>query len=113
MFDSKYLIYLHVFYDIATWLMALPSPSAYTDLSVSMVSWGWAFEVPEILLFEWLVCVLQVQSGDAVMELDYGVGQILVWLRALGIEKDTFVFFTSDNGAAVMSGPKQSKSCTP
>uniref|UniRef100_A0A673WRC2 Galactosamine (N-acetyl)-6-sulfatase n=1 Tax=Salmo trutta TaxID=8032 RepID=A0A673WRC2_SALTR len=40
------------------------------------------------------------------------VGQILVWLRALGIEKDTFVSFTSDNGAAVMSGPKQSKSLT-
>lgn len=51
--------------------------------------------------------------GDAVMELDYSVGQMLAWLRALGIDKDTFVFFTSDNGAAVMSGPKQSKSCTP
>ncbi|XP_070301397.1 N-acetylgalactosamine-6-sulfatase-like [Salvelinus sp. IW2-2015] len=46
--------------------MVLPSPSAYTDLSVSM-----------------------------------------------GIEKDTFVFFTSDNGAAVMSGPKQSGSNGP
>lgn len=51
--------------------------------------------------------------GDAVMELDYSVGQMLAWLRALGIDKDTFVFFTSDNGAAVMSGPKQSKRCTP
>uniref|UniRef100_A0A8C8HY85 Sulfatase N-terminal domain-containing protein n=1 Tax=Oncorhynchus tshawytscha TaxID=74940 RepID=A0A8C8HY85_ONCTS len=48
--------------------------------------------------------------GDSVMELDYVVGQILAWLRALGIEKDTFVFFTSNNGAAVMSGPKQSGS---
>uniref|UniRef100_A0A8C7TVB9 Galactosamine (N-acetyl)-6-sulfatase n=1 Tax=Oncorhynchus mykiss TaxID=8022 RepID=A0A8C7TVB9_ONCMY len=47
------------------------------------------------------------------MELDYVVGQILAWLRALGIEKDTFVFFTSDNGAAVMSGPKQSGSNGP
>ncbi|XP_064868635.1 N-acetylgalactosamine-6-sulfatase-like [Oncorhynchus nerka] len=37
------------------------------------------------------------------MELDYVVGQTLAWLRALGIEKDTFVFFTSDNGAARVS----------
>ncbi|GIY34125.1 n-acetylgalactosamine-6-sulfatase [Caerostris extrusa] len=41
--------------------------------------------------------------GDAVMELDYGVGQILNTLNELKIEKDTFVFFTSDNGAALVS----------
>lgn len=41
--------------------------------------------------------------GDAVMELDYGVGQILNTLRKLKIENDTFVFFTSDNGAALVS----------
>ncbi|XP_055949788.1 N-acetylgalactosamine-6-sulfatase-like [Argiope bruennichi] len=41
--------------------------------------------------------------GDAVMELDYGVGQILNTLRDLKIENDTFVFFTSDNGAALVS----------
>lgn len=46
--------------------------------------------------------------GDAVMELDYSVGQILDWLSILGIDKNTFVFFSSDNGAAVMSGPMQS-----
>ncbi|KAG7258797.1 hypothetical protein CRUP_001181 [Coryphaenoides rupestris] len=39
--------------------------------------------------------------GDAVMELDDSVGQILSWLSALGIEQNTFVFFTSDNGAAL------------
>ena len=38
--------------------------------------------------------------GDAVRELDYGVGQILKTLINLGLDKDTFVFFTSDNGAA-------------
>ncbi|CAN9507163.1 unnamed protein product [Ophioblennius macclurei] len=41
--------------------------------------------------------------GDAVMELDDSVGQILSSLRSLGIDKNTFVFFTSDNGAALMS----------
>lgn len=51
--------------------------------------------------------------GDAVMELDYSVGQILDWLETLGISKNTFVFFTSDNGAAVMSGPMQSGSNGP
>lgn len=47
--------------------------------------------------------------GDAVMELDYSIGQILKWLRTFGIDNNTFVFFTSDNGAAVMSGPNESR----
>lgn len=47
--------------------------------------------------------------GDAVMELDYSVGQILSLLQSLGIENNTFVFFTSDNGAALMSGPNESR----
>ncbi|KAK3730552.1 hypothetical protein RRG08_006401 [Elysia crispata] len=38
--------------------------------------------------------------GDAVMELDYGVGQILSTLKRLGIAENTLVFFSSDNGAA-------------
>ncbi|XP_055861023.1 N-acetylgalactosamine-6-sulfatase-like isoform X1 [Biomphalaria glabrata] len=38
--------------------------------------------------------------GDAVRELDYGVGQILMALWTFGIAKNTFVFFSSDNGAA-------------
>lgn len=45
--------------------------------------------------------------GDAVMELDYSVGQILSLLHALGIEQNTFVFFTSDNGAALISSPHE------
>ncbi|KAK9972660.1 hypothetical protein ABG768_025949 [Culter alburnus] len=51
--------------------------------------------------------------GDAVMELDYSVGQILAQLVSLGIHNNTLVFFTSDNGAAVMSGPHQSGSNGP
>ena len=38
--------------------------------------------------------------GDAVMELDYGVGQILGKLKQLGLDDNTFAFFSSDNGAA-------------
>lgn len=41
--------------------------------------------------------------GDAVQELDYGVGKILNALRSLHIAENTFVFFTSDNGAALVS----------
>lgn len=44
------------------------------------------------------------------MELDYSIGQILLLLRGLGIDKNTFVFFTSDNGAALMSGPQEGMS---
>lgn len=47
--------------------------------------------------------------GDAVMELDYSVGRMLSLIHSLGIENNTFVFFTSDNGAALTSGPEESK----
>ncbi|XP_070575567.1 N-acetylgalactosamine-6-sulfatase-like [Ptychodera flava] len=42
--------------------------------------------------------------GDAVRELDFGVGQILDKLRSLNIDNNTFVFFSSDNGAALSGG---------
>ncbi|XP_075734471.1 N-acetylgalactosamine-6-sulfatase isoform X2 [Rhipicephalus microplus] len=38
--------------------------------------------------------------GDAVIELDRGVGAILLALKTSGVAENTFVFFTSDNGAA-------------
>jgi arylsulfatase A-like enzyme len=38
--------------------------------------------------------------GDAVEELDASTGAILDTLRELGLEKDTVVFFSSDNGAS-------------
>ncbi|XP_030060454.1 N-acetylgalactosamine-6-sulfatase isoform X2 [Microcaecilia unicolor] len=51
--------------------------------------------------------------GDAVREIDDSVGKILAYLRQQGIAKDTFVFFTSDNGAALSSGPKEGGSNGP
>ncbi len=36
--------------------------------------------------------------GDVIMEIDWSVGQILDTLRRLGLDKDTMVIFTSDNG---------------
>ena len=38
--------------------------------------------------------------GDAVMELDWGVGQIVGAIKKRGLDKNTLVFFSSDNGAA-------------
>ena len=38
--------------------------------------------------------------GDAVRELDYGVGEILQLLKTLGVANHTLVIFSSDNGAA-------------
>lgn len=36
---------------------------------------------------------------------------MLSLLQNLGISKNTFVFFTSDNGAALVSAPKEGKFC--
>jgi arylsulfatase A-like enzyme len=39
--------------------------------------------------------------GDWAQEVDWSVGEVLDTLRELGIEKNTFVMFTSDNGGAL------------
>lgn len=36
--------------------------------------------------------------GDVIEELDWSVGRVIEALRAAGVERKTFVFFTSDNG---------------
>ena len=41
-----------------------------------------------------------LRYGDVVRELDDGVGIILAKLKSLNIDKNTLVFFSSDNGAA-------------
>ncbi len=43
--------------------------------------------------------------GDCIEEIDWGVGQILGKLEELGIERNTLVFFTSDNGPARRGSP--------
>lgn len=54
------------------------------------------------------VCIsFCLRYGDAVREIDDSVGKILKHLQQLGISENTFVFFTSDNGAALISAPKQ------
>ena len=42
--------------------------------------------------------------GDTVEEIDWSTGQILAKLRQLGIDSDTLVIFTSDNGGATRHG---------
>ncbi|KAG8508169.1 N-acetylgalactosamine-6-sulfatase [Galemys pyrenaicus] len=51
--------------------------------------------------------------GDAVREIDHSVGTMLALLRELGAANDTFVFFTSDNGAALISAPRQGRCGAP
>ncbi|XP_063293312.1 N-acetylgalactosamine-6-sulfatase isoform X1 [Pelobates fuscus] len=51
--------------------------------------------------------------GDAVREIDFSIGKILGTLMQTGIANNTFVFFTSDNGAALISDPNQGGSNGP
>ena len=50
-----------------------------------------------------IIRILFNRYGDAVRELDDSVGRILLKLKDLGIANNTFVFFSSDNGAALAS----------
>lgn len=49
---------------------------------------------------------LNSDFADLVMETDAVVGRVLAALKAGGVEKDTFVLFTSDNGCAPYIGVK-------
>lgn len=42
--------------------------------------------------------------GDAILQLDWAVGEILNQLKASGIEKNTIIIFTSDNGPVLDDG---------
>ncbi len=42
--------------------------------------------------------------GDVIMELDWSVGEVLSTLQALGLDKDSLVLFTSDNGPWISYG---------
>lgn len=42
--------------------------------------------------------------GDVIEEIDWSVGQILDHLEELGIDDNTIIFFTSDNGAQIWEG---------
>ena len=42
--------------------------------------------------------------GDVVEEIDWSVGQVLDTLRREGLDKNTLVFFTSDNGPWLIQG---------
>lgn len=64
---------------------------------------------PLLQPFMVLLCFC-LSYGDAVREIDDSVGKILRHLQKLGISENTFVFFTSDNGAALISAPKQGES---
>ena len=49
---------------------------------------------------------LSVRYGDAVRELDSGVGVILKLLQDLKVDSKTLVIFSSDNGAATYDKDK-------
>jgi arylsulfatase A len=43
--------------------------------------------------------------GDAVQEIDWGMGQIFTTLKQLGLDENTLVIFTSDNGPWMQGNP--------
>lgn len=42
--------------------------------------------------------------GDAILQLDWTVGEVMKQLKVLGIEKNTVIIFSSDNGAVLDDG---------
>jgi arylsulfatase A len=60
-----------------------------------------AHNMPHVPLFrspDFKGASLRGRYGDVVQEIDWGVGRILQTLKECGIDRDTLVVFTSDNG---------------
>jgi arylsulfatase A-like enzyme len=53
---------------------------------------------PDVQNPKWAGKSIKGPYGDAIMELDYHVGQVLDALREMGMDNDTIVVFASDNG---------------
>ncbi|MCP5520435.1 MAG: sulfatase [Verrucomicrobiales bacterium] len=81
----------------------------YTEEAVKFIQGGGkqpffiylAYSFPHVPLFAsdaFLGKSLRGLYGDVVEELDWSVGRILAALRDAGLEQNTLVFFTSDNG---------------
>jgi len=54
---------------------------------------------------KWTTRAAMAFYADAMMELDWEVGELLKKLDDLGIADNTIVIFTSDNGAEIFSWP--------
>lgn len=63
-----------------------------------------AHTFPHVPLFSSKKDSLRGLYGDVVEEIDWSVGQILETLRKTKLDKNTFVFFTSDNGPWLIQG---------
>ena len=66
-----------------------------------------AYEQPHVPLFEsahWPNVSRRGLFGDVVMEMDASIGLIMDKVRELGMDRNTMVLFTSDNGAWINPG---------
>lgn len=63
-----------------------------------------AHTFPHVPLFSSRKGSLRGLYGDVVEEIDWSVGEILIALKKFGLDKNTFVFFTSDNGPWLTQG---------
>ncbi|HON08319.1 MAG TPA: sulfatase-like hydrolase/transferase, partial [Verrucomicrobiota bacterium] len=84
----------------------------YTDEAIKFIKQNkgkpffiyFAHTFPHVPLFSSKKDSLRGLYGDVVEELDWSVGQILQTLRDNKLDKNTFVFFTSDNGPWLTHG---------
>ena len=54
--------------------------------------------VPDFATAEFCNSSIRGRYGDALKELDHSIGRVLKAVKAAGVDDDTIIFFTSDNG---------------
>jgi arylsulfatase A len=86
----------------------------YTNAAVSFIKQQSAADNPFFLYFafnhlhkpqyagkQFTGSTIRGNFGDALTEMDDGVGQVMAALKEAGVDDNTFVFFTADNGPAL------------
>jgi arylsulfatase A-like enzyme len=54
--------------------------------------------VPDFATAEFCNSSIRGRYGDALKELDHSIGRVLKAVKVAGVDDDTIIFFTSDNG---------------
>ena len=92
-------VFFFFFFFAMTYFVALQSTDNHAIVIVQ-TELGLRFCIPKYKNSIFVCARVPCRYGDAVRELDYGVGVILSALKAAGVEKNTLVMFSSDNGGA-------------
>ena len=98
---------MQLYADMSLHVFCLPSSILNTADSSTPFFLYFAFQhthQPQFASEQFTNTTLRGPFGDSLANLDWAVGEVMTALKENGVDNDTFVFFTSDNGYVKTQG---------